>query len=115
MSPSRDFHDDSGRLWTAWDVIPSWGERRRGERRARAHAPPSGIADRRRADRRRHRGIRIGLPPSLSNGWLAFSSGVERRRVTPIPHEWDALPEEQLRALWNRAERLPDRRRRLIE
>lgn len=115
MSPSRDFHDDSGRLWTAWDVIPSWGERRQGERRGRAHGVPSGGIDRRRAERRRHRGIRIGLPAALSGGWLAFVSGVERRRVAPIPHAWDALPDEQLRALWRRAERLPDRRRRLVE
>ena len=115
MTPSRDFHDESGRLWTAWDVIPAWGERRHGERRARAPGLPNGITDRRRADRRRHRGIRIGLPPSLASGWLAFTSGVERRRIAPIPQEWDTLPEEQLRALWQRAERLPDRRRRLIE
>ena len=115
MSPSRDFHDDSGRLWTAWDVIPSWGERRRGERRARTQALPPTITDRRRAERRRLRGIRIGLPSALASGWLAFISGVERRRVIPIPHEWDVLPEEQLRALWRRADRLPDRRRRLIE
>ena len=115
MSPSRDFQDDSGRPWTAWDVIPSWGERRRGERRARVHGIPSGSIDRRRAERRRHRGIRIGLPPELASGWLAFISGVERRRVAPIPHEWNVLPEEQLRALWRRAERLPDRRSRLVE
>lgn len=115
MTPSRDFHDESGRLWTAWDVVPSWGERRRDERRTRAHPLPPGIADERRAERRRHRGIRIGLPPQLASGWLAFISGVERRRVAPIPHEWEALSEEQLRALWKGAERLPDRRRRLIE
>lgn len=113
MTPSRDFADDSGRLWTAWDVIPSWGERRRGERRA--HAAPAGFPDRRRAERRRYRGIRIGLPPELASGWLAFISGVERRRVAPIPNAWDALPDEQLRALWRRAERLPDRKRRLVE
>ena len=71
--------------------------------------------DRRRAERRRHRGIRIGLPPELTGGWLAFISGAERRRLVPIPPEWDALPEEQLLALWQRAERLPDRRKRLIE
>ena len=115
MSPSRDFHDDSGRRWTAWDVIPSWGDRRRGERRTRTQALPAVIQERRRVERRRHRGIRVGLPPELVHGWLAFISGVERRRVAPIPHEWDALPEEQLRALWRQAERLPDRHRRLIE
>ncbi len=115
MSPSRDFQDDSGRLWTAWDVIPSWGERRRGERRTRTLAQPSGAMERRRAERRRHRGIRIGLPDNLASGWLAFTSGVERRRLVPIPQAWDALPDDALRTLWRRAERLPDRHRRLIE
>lgn len=115
MSPSRDFRDDSGRTWTAWDVVPSWGERRISNRRHRTEGAPSGSDERRQAERRRRRGIRVGLPATLAHGWLAFACDRERRRIAPIPSDWDGLAEEQLRALWQSAERLPDRRRRLIE
>lgn len=115
VSPQRDFRDDDDQPWTAWDVIPSWGERRRGERRAHTGAPPRGSGERRRAERRHHRGIRIALTPRLAGGWLAFESGVMRRRLAPIPSEWHLLPEDRLRELWRAAEPLPHRKRRLIE
>jgi hypothetical protein len=111
MSPHRTFRDDAARLWNAWDVIPSWGERRTGERRA--HAEPH--AERRRSERRRTPGIRIALPPRLAHGWIAFECGDERRRVAPILDGWAALPEEELRAVWRGAERLPPRRKGLVE
>lgn len=73
------------------------------------------MVDRRRADRRRARGIRIALPTRLARGWIAFEWNDERRRVAPIPPRWDAMPEEELRGLWRDAERLPPRRKRLVE
>ena len=115
VPPQRDFRDDDDRPWTAWDVIPSWGERRRAERRALASAPPRGVGERRRKERRTIHGIRIALTPRLANGWLAFESGDARRRLAPIPAEWHLLPEERLRELWRTAEQLPRRRKRLIE
>jgi hypothetical protein len=108
------FHDDSARLWNAWDVIPAWGERRTAERRTHAGAA-SENDERRRRERRRTRGIRIALPPILANGWLAFESGDERRRLAPIPSEWEKLPDDQLRALWRQAQQLPPRRKGLVE
>jgi hypothetical protein len=50
----------------------------------------------------------------LANGWLAFESNAERRRLAPIPAAWHLMPEERLRALWRTAEALPPRRR-LVE
>ena len=114
MSPYRNFRDDEDQEWTAWDVIPSWGERRRGERRASESRNPPPTGDRRLEDRRRHRGIRIALTPRLAAGWLAFESSDERRRLAPIPNEWHLMAEDALRALWRAAELLP-KRRRLIE
>ena len=115
VCPHRDFRDDDEQPWTAWDVIPAWGERRRGERRGVAGTAPLGIGERRRSDRRRIRGIRIALTPRLANGWLAFESGEARRRFAPIPPDWHLLPEDELRKLWRAAEQLPRKRRRLIE
>jgi hypothetical protein len=113
VSPHRNFRDDDDQEWTAWDVIPSWGERRRGERRSTGAEGPPATGDRRSDDRRRRSGIRIALTPRLANGWLAFESSDERRRVAPIPAEWHLMTEEQLRALWREAELLPQRRRLL--
>ena len=115
MSPHRQFTDDNGLRWQAWDVVPSWGERRMKQRRAKDLGPPRGTSDRRLAERRRIPGIRINLTPDLVGGWLAFECSGQRRRVVPIPQRWDELPEEALRALWREAEQLPPRRGRLIE
>jgi hypothetical protein len=113
VSPYRTFYDDASRLWNAWDVIPHWGERRRAERRAGSQEQPG---ERRLADRRRHQGeLRISLPPRLAKGWLAFESGDERRRLAPIPNQWDALSDDGLRELWRTAESLPPRRKRFVE
>ena len=114
MSPHRSFRDDTDVVWNAWDVIPSWGERRVVERRQAAEGPPSHAGERRIRERRVARGIRIALTPRLSRGWLAFESHSARRRLAPIPEEWHALPDEELLELWRVAEQLP-RRRRLVE
>ena len=114
MSPHRTFFDDLSRLWNAWDVMPAWGERRLANRRVRSGDGARAV-DRRLAERRRTRGLRIALPPRLAKGWIAFECGDERRRVAPIPDGWDALPEPQLRDLWRDAELLPPRRKRLVE
>ncbi len=115
MCPQRSFQDEEECEWLAWDVIPAWGERRMGERRsAKGDTPPRG-RERRRAERRVAKGIRIALTPALSQGWLAFEAGDARRRLAPIPEGWHELPDDELRALWRRAEQLPPRRRRLVE
>jgi hypothetical protein len=115
VTPHRTFNDDAARLWNAWDVVPSWGERRNRERRTEPGLPPGARAERRLAERRRRKGIRIALPPNLARGWIAFECGDERRRVAPIPPGWEHLSESGLRALWGRAERLPPRRKGLVE
>lgn len=115
MSPHRTFLDDFARLWNAWDVIPAWGERRQGDRRAMAEPVRTRAVDRRSVDRRRTRGLRISLPARLAHGWVAFEYCDERRRVAPIPPGWYELPESDLRVLWRGAEELPPRRKGLVE
>ena len=115
MSPHRIFRDEDEVTWTAWDVTPNWGERRLAERRARTDGPPAGLSERRSRQRRARVGIRISLTPRLARGWLAFESDTMRCRLAPIPDEWHTLPERELRALLQRAEKVGPKRKRLIE
>ena len=115
MTPHRDFRGDDDCAWSAWDVIPSWGERRHVERRQRELGAPAQSGDRRHRQRRTRHGIRIALPRALASGWLAFESGTSRRRAVPIPPDWHLLPDDGLREIWRSAEQLPQRRRRLVE
>lgn len=94
---------------------PLWGDRRTRERRRHEDGPPVALNERRKTDRRNRAGIRIALPPRLAGGWIAFECGEERRRIAPIPADWSELDEEGLRSLWERAEELPPRRKRLVE
>src|SRR3954464_13439654 len=106
MSPHRKFRCEDGLVWQAWDVVPTWGERRVAQRRQNTQPPPDITGERRIADRRRRQGIRIGLSEALTSGWLAFECQGMRRRVAPIPAGWDELPEEELCKIWRDAELL---------
>jgi hypothetical protein len=66
----REFDDAKGIRWVAFAVYPS-----------------------------RNSGARSPLPASYQRGWLAFDSGMETRRLTPIPNGWHLLSGEELRAL----------------
>jgi hypothetical protein len=44
------------------------------------------------------------LRGSYAQGWLAFDSGTEKRRLSPIPEDWQRMSEEQLAQLLERAE-----------
>jgi hypothetical protein len=48
------------------------------------------------------------------DGWLAFESGSETRRSTPIPVNWDTLTDAQLLALWTSADVAPRRRPSIV-
>lgn len=63
----REFTDERGRSWLVWSTFPATPDR---SERVREH---------------------------LSNGWLTFTSGKERRRLVPIPAEWDEADEDELR------------------
>ena len=106
----RTFVDDGGVPWNVWDVRPQWTDRRRGEdrRKTRAddHVDPPVLDLRRGKDRRQSEGAslrRVKLANGFSGGWLIFESGVERRRLSPIPSDWESAPAEQLADLCARA------------
>lgn len=102
--PHRSFRDEVGRSWDVWEVVPTAVERRiaRGARR-----PPV-------VERRKVQEHRVVVPDRLQQGWLAFQSGTERRRLAPIPGEWDDMTGSELLELLHLADRRV-RARRLIE
>jgi hypothetical protein len=81
--PLRSFTDDNDVTWQVWDVRPSQPDLI--ERRKIRAEPPSGAEERRAG-------------AGLATGWLAFESEHTRRRLAPIPPEWQDASEEQLRA-----------------
>ena len=104
--PNREFRDSSGRLWMVWDVRPERGERRvHSERRRRQRA---------KSDRRQRQRLPAVIGGDLARGWLAFETGGERRRYAPIPDEWVAANEIELRRWCEEAKPLPPKKR-LIE
>jgi hypothetical protein len=48
--------------------------------------------------------VRAPLKGSYSKGWLSFDSGTEKRRLSPIPEDWQRMSDEQLAQLLERAE-----------
>jgi hypothetical protein len=90
----RQFRDDRGLTWDVFDGYPSAME-----------------LERRRQSRRRNKDRRVkddghsnaGVIKDLRLGWLAFQAGGERRRLVPIPPDWNSLPEDELRTLKERA------------
>lgn len=85
----RTFLDSDGVEWHVWDVLPKAVERRVGERRT--YEEVVDFPDRRRAERRHLDGC--GTPPPLTSGlhegWVCFDAGGDRRRLSPIPADWE--------------------------
>jgi hypothetical protein len=52
---------------------------------------------------------RAALPESYREGWLAFRSERELRRVAPAPPNWNDLSIDELRELCHKAEAAPKR------
>lgn len=67
---TRTLHAPDGTVWEVWDVQP---------------------------------GLQLGpsrtgalLPDEMAGGWLCFDSPAEKRRLYPIPPDWDESAEEEL-------------------
>lgn len=100
----RDFTGPDGGRWQAWDVIPQLVERRHGSRRMLRRAITTG--ERRSGmDRRIMSTRRPVLGDGMGNGWLCFEreGEGEKRRLTPIPGDWQRCREEKLADYCQRA------------
>jgi hypothetical protein len=65
----REFVDDVGTLWRVWDTHPIAANTLR------------------------------SVSPNYAGGWLTFESDAERRRLAPIPPEWE-LASRDLMGHW---------------
>ena len=94
----RSFRDREGQRWQVWLVSPRIVDRRKGERRSRQVALSSAGERRKNADRRKSAlGRASVLPASFAAGWLCFECETgEKRRLYPVPENWDGLSDDQL-------------------
>lgn len=92
----RNFVDSNGMEWQTWDVLPNGYERRQGDRRVSRERVS--FAERRHGDRRVVQGRWTPLTSGLRDGWLCFESLEGRRRLTPIPGDWESCPDRELEA-----------------
>src|SRR3954469_7417629 len=92
----REFKDQDKRRWDVWDVLPSAVERS-----AVVAVEASEATERRGLDH-----TRSNLPLDLRQGWLAFQSGSEVRRLAPIPPNWELLSDAALERLARSAPRV---------
>jgi hypothetical protein len=72
----REYRDKTGKTWRVWDVYPS----------ARAGASTSSVPHH-----------------TFVDGWLCFECGSEKRRLAPIPFDWELCDCDRLEALGERA------------
>lgn len=73
--PSRTIADHTGRNWIVWSVHPS----------STTQLTPAGVH------------------PDYRDGWLAFESVAEKRRLAPIPTEWETASDADLLLMLARA------------
>jgi hypothetical protein len=93
----RQFTDEHGVVWVVWDVHPDDLGRMVYDRRTRqrAESPVRASAD--GPDDVASSGRSVD--PELQRGWLCFQAGTEKRRFTPIPPQWEELPDSVLRVM----------------
>jgi hypothetical protein len=103
----REFTDQKGVVWQAWEVIPTRAERRAsGERRFGA---------RNKRDRRTHEQLRVQMDDGMAEGWLVFESADEKRRLHPIPPDWNSSSDDELARLCSSADAAARVTPRLVE
>lgn len=99
----RDFTDSSGRSWRVWETFPSTLPSQGAGSSAFSRfmgAQPDQEGNTSRTVRK-----------SYKDGWLTFTSGSERRRLAPIPSNWEQDSEARLREYLERSDQIPERRR----
>lgn len=102
----RTFVDGDGAYWQVWDVQPTRIERRHGDRRHPLASRWQGKERRTGSERRLTNQRRITLSSGFGEGWLTFESLKEKRRLTPIPANWEQCGDAELRSFCTRARRI---------
>lgn len=103
----RTFVDRDGSYWQVWDSQPTRVERRAAADRRKPRLFPWRESERRSGhDRRITNQRRITLAEGYGSGWLTFESLSEKRRLLPIPSQWETMTQSELRALCERSKRI---------
>ena len=85
----RECTDASGVTWQVWHVVPTTRSTAPvvpNERRTQTDADY--VSDRRRKQ--------FTLTPGMEGGWLCFESSGEKRRLAPVPGDWESCDEASL-------------------
>lgn len=103
--PIRSFHTADGVLWQVWNVLPGRrdDERRKGYDRRSPDPVIRYTGPERRTTNDRRQPAAPFLSPHLQSGWLAFECPSEKRRLAPIPQQWEDLPDNELERLCGQA------------
>jgi len=92
------FKDSQGRIWDVWQVHPSAAERRFVDRRV-SDGDLTG-SDERRTGLERRGGVRKSPRASVAEefayGWLCFETAGEKRRLAPVPEDWERASTDTL-------------------
>ena len=75
----REFVDRNGRVWEVWDTHPE---------RADAGDGGSALTRYMAAQPDTDGGRPTSVRRQYEMGWLTFASGTDRRRLSPIPDDW---------------------------
>lgn len=91
----REFTDAAGRGWQVWDTYPSIDNPSDSSalHRFLESQPPKDGA-----------GKPVSVRERYVHGWLTFSAGRERRRLAPIPANWQSASLDELNEYLDRAE-----------
>ena len=85
----RDFVGDDGKAWQVWDTHPTVPS----PNAKRASEPAAEIA---RISKKRER------------GWLTFTADADRRRLSPIPKDWETADESRLNTMLAAADHITE-------
>jgi hypothetical protein len=77
----RNFIDSHGRGWRVWNVVPDYGWGKDEDT----------------------------LTPGLAGGWLCFEHGDEKRRLSPIPDDWEEADAQAMERYLQAAAAVPRR------
>ena len=92
----QEFTGVDGRQWQVWETRPTIPQPADDSPLGDAPSSTSKITELGRFSKKREA------------GWLTFSTANERRRLSPIPEEWESLDSVGLRALLEGADKVRD-------
>jgi len=89
----KEFVDETGRRWAVWDVRPDAIASQLGHDRQERQSATGDVVV------RSSRGALQFVASDLRQGWLAFRSADESKRLSPIPSGWEGMADQDLARL----------------